>query len=738
MAKLLSPGVLVTETDLSQVVVNEAATTAVFGGNFEKGPVGFALDIDSVANLKEYYGYPNKYNYNDWYQCYNFLQYGNHLKVSRAANLNGDLKLTDLKYKTNKFTLAPNKEKLTITFYKQATVNVTFARTNVFSVGDKVSFAENPMIFEVKYVRDENIEITRMRENQVTTEHEDVTTVTFDLAPEITEQTQYFYKITEGVQPTGNLLSFTGKNTLQVGDIFGLTSEFTDPQFRVLEISTENVNGTFYTNVKYVGRDDTDALVSAVEGKPVYKLERTQSACVEIPSTYRVYNSVDYDKSEHTVPDFNVFSDLKVNLPFINDDAKLKFFAKFPGQDGNKIDIAIANVSDFNNGKEVIEGISLDSNFEFAPFGKQFAVVVIYKNEVKETYIVSLDENEKDDNNNSLYIENVINKKSSYVLVSVNEANPENTVASMLHNKIAKLSNGQDSTPGIDDIEAAYEIFDNKEEVDIDIVIANELSPKTALNLAIKRADCIAFVGCPKSASVGLKATLATAENIKFRTSLNANTSFGVLSSNYKYQYSNEMQKYIWVNLAGDIAGLRAQTSYNRDAWWASAGLERGQIKNAAKLAYSPTNAQRDLLYKNNINPVVNFPNLGILNWGQKTLLNKESSFNRVNVRSLFNVLERALAKMAKYSLFEFNDSFTRNYIVSLIKPFLAGVKAGRGIQDYLVICDETNNTPQVLANNMLVIDVYIKPTYVAEFIHLNFVNVGTNSFSIAISGGNA
>lgn len=158
--------------------------------------------------------------------------------------------------------------------------------------------------------------------------------------------------------------------------------------------------------------------------------------------------------------------------------------------------------------------------------------------------------------------------------------------------------------------------------------------------------------------------------------------------------------------------------------------LNRGLVRNVTKLAANYTAAMRDQLYRNGINPVVSFPNQGIVIWGQKTLLDKESSFNRINVRRLFIHLERALAKMAKYSLFEFNDSFTRNYIISVIKPFLGSVKAGRGIQDYLCLCDESNNTPDVISRNKLIVDIYIKPTYVAEFIHLRFTNAGTKSFS--------
>ena len=174
-----------------------------------------------------------------------------------------------------------------------------------------------------------------------------------------------------------------------------------------------------------------------------------------------------------------------------------------------------------------------------------------------------------------------------------------------------------------------------------------------------------------------------------------------------------------WVNISGDVAGLRSATNTDRASWWASAGLERGQIKNVIKLAFNPVQSHRDFLYKNGLNPICSFPGQGNVVWGQKVLLDKASSFDRINVRGLFNTLERSLAKMAKYQVMEFNDNFTRNRIISMIKPFLSSVQAGRGIQDYLVICDESNNTPDVISRNQLVVDVFVKPTYVAEFIHL-------------------
>ena len=192
--------------------------------------------------------------------------------------------------------------------------------------------------------------------------------------------------------------------------------------------------------------------------------------------------------------------------------------------------------------------------------------------------------------------------------------------------------------------------------------------------------------------------------------------------------------EYFWCNIAGDIAGLRAQTNTNQDPWWACAGLTRGQIVDVVKLAFNPTKAQRDMLYKNSINPVVTFPGQGTVLYGQKTMQSMASSFDRINVVCLFNTVVRALEKMSRYQVMEFNDEYTRNRIIGMIRPYLQTVKGGRGIQDFMVICDTTNNTPDIISRNQLIVDCLIQPVFCAEFIHLRFTNLGVNSFSSVIS----
>ena len=198
------------------------------------------------------------------------------------------------------------------------------------------------------------------------------------------------------------------------------------------------------------------------------------------------------------------------------------------------------------------------------------------------------------------------------------------------------------------------------------------------------------------------------------------------MDSGWKKQYDKYTNGgvYRWVPLNGDIAGLCARTDFTRDSWFSPAGLNRGQIKNVTKLSWTPSKTDRDNLYKNGVNPVVTFKGEGTVLYGDKTLQVKPSAFDRINVRRLFITLEKSISKAAKYSLFEFNDEFTRSQFVAIVEPFLRDVKGRRGIYDFKVVCDETNNTQQVIDSNQFVGDIYIKPARSINFIQLNFVAV--------------
>lgn len=252
-------------------------------------------------------------------------------------------------------------------------------------------------------------------------------------------------------------------------------------------------------------------------------------------------------------------------------------------------------------------------------------------------------------------------------------------------------------------------------------------------NLAEARQDLVVFVS-PEKADVVNNVGFEAQDIVAFRNSLRS-SSYGFLDSGYKYMYDRYNDVYRYVPLNGDMAGLAARTEQTNDAWWSFAGLNRGKIKNVVKLAYNPRKAERDILYKNSINPVVTFPGDGTLLYGDKTLLAKPSAFDRINVRRLFIILEKAISKAAKYSLFEFNDAFTRAQFRNLVIPFLRDVMGRRGIVDFLVVCDGTNNPASVIERNEFVGDIYIKANRSINFITLNFHNTPLGaSFTEVIS----
>jgi phage tail sheath protein FI len=269
-------------------------------------------------------------------------------------------------------------------------------------------------------------------------------------------------------------------------------------------------------------------------------------------------------------------------------------------------------------------------------------------------------------------------------------------------------------------------MFRNSEDIDISLIIlghplSNALSNYIIDNVAEYRKDVVAFI-TPQLASVNAY----SAQDIVDSAAALSASSYAVVDSGYKYQYDKYSDVYRWVPLNGDTAGLCARTDDIRDPWFSPAGYNRGSIKNTVKLALNPNRSERDLLYKNYINPVVTQPGQGTVLFGDKTFLGRPSAFDRINVRRLFIVLEKAIAIAAKSTLFEFNDEFTRAQFRNLVEPFLRDVQGRRGIFDFRVVCDETNNTPEVIDGNRFVGDIYIKPARSINFIQLNFVAVRT------------
>lgn len=434
------------------------------------------------------------------------------------------------------------------------------------------------------------------------------------------------------------------------------------------------------------------------------------------------------------------------------------FAARYPGSLGNSIKVSLWASSNAT----AYADWTYDAEFNSAPGTSAYVSNVNGAND--EMHIIVVDELGKfsgiantvlekfpylskasdatNDDGSSNYYVNVINDRSRYVYIlnhALNASGVANTTtwglpasnttyAQGLNEYTASLNNGANGLPTDGDLELAYDKFANAEEIDISLVItgahSQTVSEYILENIAESRKDCVAFISpdfddCVNNA--GDEVTDITAKRNLYNSS-----SYGVMDNNWKYQFDKYNNVYRWVPLNGDIAGLCVRTDFERDPWYSPAGFNRGQIKNVVKLAWNATKGNRDDLYKNGINPVVSFPGEGVVLYGDKTMLAKPSAFDRINVRRLFIVLEKAIARAAKYSLFEFNDEFTRAQFVALVEPFLRDVQGRRGIYDFRVVCDTTNNTPEVIDRNEFIGDIYVKPARSINFINLNFVAVRT------------
>lgn len=437
------------------------------------------------------------------------------------------------------------------------------------------------------------------------------------------------------------------------------------------------------------------------------------------------------------------------------------FYARYPGELGNNIEVTVcANTSGFATWTSS-GNVDMTDYFGSAPSTSEYAESVGGTND--ELHIAVLDKTGKitgvagtvletfanvskasdaklDDGTPNYYVTQILNKSKWIYVAShldtgwgVSAVGTDFGTTTPNYVDTNPLSGGVNPAPTESDYINGWDLFANSEEVDVSLLVAGNASEigisvqNHIIQVASSRKDCMAFLS--PTFTVGVSSPTAT-DIVAYRNSLNVGAgttgSYAVMDSGWKYQIDkfNNVNRYVPLN--ADIAGLCVYTDSVRDPWWSPAGLNRGQIKNVLRLSWNPNKTDRDVLYSGGVNPVVAFPGEGVVLYGDKTLQSKPSAFDRINVRRLFIVLEKAIAVAAKYSLFEFNDEFTRAQFVALVEPFLRDVKGRRGIYDYRVVCDTTNNTPQVIDANQFVGDIYIKPARSTNFIQLNFVAVRT------------
>ena len=629
MAFQLSPGVLVREVDLTQVVPAVATSPGAFAGVFQWGPVDEVINISSENELVSVFGEPNAETYEYFFTAANFLSYGSNLQVIRAAT--GNLNATQ---DASGFLIKNDTHYENLGASAVATGAGDWAAKYPGTLGNslRVSLCQSANAFT----------------------QASVTTTTANTASGSTTMVV----ASASAISVGDIVTFAGHNT-----------EY--------EVSAINTN-TLTINEK----GKTTGLTTGVDGS---------GSAVAVT-------------------------------------VKWQYHAEFDGPPGTS-----AQATARGGANDEVHVIVVDEDGDIT--GTAGTVLEKFAN------LSVASDAKKADGTVNYYVEH-INTYSRYIWWGDNwtqlDADVGNATTGLLSNTFshtsrlpsyASLAGGtNDNAPTAGELQTAFATFANDELYDVSLIPVGPANGTVAKyvvdNVAEVRKDCMVFLSPELADATG---TTPAADITDFRdNSANINSSFAVMDSGWKYQYDRYADVYRWIPLNGDVAGCCVRTDLVADPFFSPAGFNRGQIKNAVKVAFSPDKADRDTLYKKQVNPVVAFPGQGVTLFGDKTMLTSPSAFDRINVRRLFIVLEKAIATAAKFQLFEFNDTFTRANFRNLVEPFLRDIQGRRGIFDFKVVCDETNNTPAVIDANEFRADIFIKPARSINFITLTFVATRT------------
>ncbi len=632
MAFQVSPGVNVSEIDLTTIVPAVSTTEGGIAGHFRWGPVQQRVLVDNEDTLHRQFHHPNSNTAADFFTAASFLGYGNKLYVVRVINEAGTTSNA-----RNAITNAANTQNTVIKNRDDYELNYSSGITGV-----------GP--FVAKYPGELG------------------STLRFSICP---TANAWNSTLTGTLAFTNNSTTVTGSGSafnsqLVAGDILLAGPDKTE--VRVASISN---NTTLTLQGKYIG--NTVASQSSVTRR------------------WEFYNYFDAAPGTSEYASRQGGSNDEMHIVVVDEDSR------FTGA-ANTVIERYAAVS--------------KGNLAYLPDGS------------------------------TNYYKEVINEQSQWVWWAAHPSGTSNWGTSVGGKNFgtgtqslpinASFRYGRDgASPRSVDYINGYNKFANPEEVDVSLILTGDGNQTKAVhvinNIAEARKDCIAVISPRRSDVVNNSSYIGKEvdDSITFRNLL-PSSSYAVIDSGYKYIYDKYNDLYRYVPLNGDTAGLMVRTDSERDPWYSPAGFNRGQVKNVIKLSFNPTKGQRDQLYKNGINPVSTFPGQGTVLFGDKTLLAKPSAFDRINVRRLFIVLEKTISTAAKFTLFEFNDEFTRAQFRNLVEPFLRDVQGRRGIYDFRVVCDETNNTPEVIDRNEFVGDIYVKPARAINFIQLNFVAVRT------------
>ena len=768
----VSPGVEVKEIDLTNVIPAVSTSIGGYAGPFRWGPVEEIQLVSSEKELASVLGKPSAFLAESFFTASSFLKYGNALKAVRTTS-------DQLK------NAVSGEVSVNTGGISAVNVNGSLASGLVSNVALTVAGGDGAGATLTAGYTIDSVSINTQGSDFESGAINQGDVITADIGGEVVDIT--VDSVDLGLVPTYEVASLTPATALSDGDytatIDGQTLEFSSAagvitiDTNVSAVSEANQEGTFDVTD---GIDTVAVTVTysidngANAGDNVITLSVTSvDSFANVPAsvsgittsggdvndltldftfaaTSVVVNSsgADYDlpNTEISVngvaaPAVYTFEEVVSTIAeglLIKNETHFEsgitlrgaLYARYAGVLGNSIQVDIFDATTFAAGQVLVAGEltnPLTQYFDTAPSADEYHIIVTdvdgeltgTAGSVLETwaFLGTTDGDKKEDGSNNYYVD-VINQNSNYFYVG-------SGVAAGTHS----FTLGADQTTIVaGDIKSGIDLFADVETVDVNLIFAsNDVngSREIAEHLILRannRKDVVAFCSPPIEDSTG-NSPLA---DVKTWCNTITSTSYAVLDSTAIYTYNKYADKYIWIPACGHVAGLCANTDDVAEPWFSPAGYNRGQLLGITKLAYNPKQAERDELYKARINPIVSFPGQGTILFGDKTAQAKPSAFDRINVRRLFIVLEKAIATAAKYQLFELNDQFTRAMFRNMTEPFLRDIKGRRGVTDFLVVCDETNNTGEVIDTNRFVADIYIKPARSINFITLNFIATRT------------
>ena len=671
----VSAGVLVQEFDLTTVIPAVAATEGGIGGVFAWGPVEERVLVSNEEELVLSHGRPTSSNFETWLTAASFLAYGDKLWVSRSASnlannavaFGDDAGAVPIQIKNSDDFLAKT---------GSFSANSHYYAKWPGDLGNslKIAVCDSPEAYTSRLY---------------TTSNDEIVTMSFSVGANTAALT---VNSASSSNTTVNTVATSILSSLSVGDYV---------------VAGNSTIGTQYMKVTA----KTAANVTA---------NATATATISFATKYFLSDNVSIASNATNSSDITRY---------------WEYHNVIGTAPGTSTYVAARNANGVNSSDELhVVVIDEDGKFTNSPG----TILEVWPSLSRAT-------DARGEQGGTLYYKNVLNEGSKFVWATNDRAGATSAVSNLvspMSNTIpysSSFSGGTqpdtESAIAVSALARSYDKFKSTEDVNVALIMVGksrggvhgeQLANYIIDNICEVRKDCVALVS-PDINDVVNNAYNVTGDIIAFRNALRS-TSYAMLDSGYKYMYDRYNDIYRWVPLNGDVAGLIARTETDRDAWWSPGGFNRGQIKNVIRLAYNPSKAHRDILYPAGVNPMVTFPGQGTILYGDKTLLAKPSAFDRINVRRLFIVLEKAISTAAKYTLFEFNDEFTRAMFRNMVEPYLRDVQGRRGIYDFRVVCDERNNTPEVIDRNEFIGDIFIKPARSINFITLRFVATKTGA----------